>query len=415
MNIEYSEASFIKCAERGDSLAVKLFLASGMGPNIKDIDGMTPLMMAAQNSRDNIVSVLLQKGADLNSRENKNGFNAILLAACHGHLNTVKLLLLKGAKINDRSKHGNTPLMGAAMYGKNVKLVKYLIENRAEVNDKNDDGKTPLFYAVFLGSRNIDIVNLLLGSGADINVTDKDGNTVLIAASTIISEQSIGIIDLLLKSGINVNAQNNTGKTALFQCVSVFPFGAPFSIQAMETLLKYGANPNIEDLTGDNPVKFKYLINLPYGLRNKLEKAAITAPQHIIEEKIINIKYGIVKICRKGMRGAYFIQYNNKQIIDNDKQALTSDRLNIEYFSKFNDDVLLIIESGGNRFVQFRLLLIKKDGSYSLSKGFYDRIIENTTIKDNTDISIIFHYQDDYRKLPKETWAFKNGNLYKIK
>jgi hypothetical protein len=49
MNIEYSEASFLKCSERGDILAVKLFLASGMGPNIKDKDGMTPLMKAASN------------------------------------------------------------------------------------------------------------------------------------------------------------------------------------------------------------------------------------------------------------------------------------------------------------------------------------------------------------------------------
>ncbi len=59
---------------------------------------------------------------------------------------------------------------------------------------------------------NIGVFDLLVKKGADINVKDSDGNTLLILAS---KSSNIAIVQLLIDSKVDVNAKNNEGKTAL--------------------------------------------------------------------------------------------------------------------------------------------------------------------------------------------------------
>lgn len=416
LNIEYSEASFVTCAERGDFLAVKLFLQSGMNPNVKDGNAMTPLMAAAKSGRENVVSLLLQKGADINAKHSERGYNAILFASVSGNLNTVKLILSKGANINDVGKNGDTPLMIAVLMANNIELVKYFIENGAAINAKDNDGNTPLLHSLNMFSRNIDIIKLLLASGADINATDKNNNIALMEVLTgQTTQQSIGIMELLIKSGIKVNAENKKGETALYLCVTGLPFGTQYTLRAMQILLEHGANPNIENLNGDTPIKYieKLYVRdskLQYELVNLLKKAATAYPPYILEKKRLNIKYGVIKICTKGRRGPEFIQVNDEHVFT------ASEWLGFDqYFKEFDDDIVLVWENRGASLVIYRLLTIRKDGSFSITQEFGNGA-ENKeiTIKDNTIFITFPSYERYSHSIKSQKWAYKNSKLEKM-
>ena len=61
----------------------------------------TPLSLAASGGYVNIIKLLLQHGAEINSRTgSKLGISPLMLAAMNGHTAAVKLLLDMGSDIN---------------------------------------------------------------------------------------------------------------------------------------------------------------------------------------------------------------------------------------------------------------------------------------------------------------------------
>ena len=85
------------------------------------------------------------------------------------------------------------------------------------INDPNyivENGRTSLFYTVSgkSGKSNVQFAQILLNNGADVNIQDDDGNTVLIIAC---KENKTEIVQLLLKNKADVNIQDDEGDTAL--------------------------------------------------------------------------------------------------------------------------------------------------------------------------------------------------------
>jgi hypothetical protein len=88
-------------------------------PDIKNIDGHTPLAWAAQNGHEAVVKLLLDKeGVDPDS-EDKYGRTPLSWAAANGHEAVVKLLLDKEGVDPDSkdTRYGRTPLSWAAANG----------------------------------------------------------------------------------------------------------------------------------------------------------------------------------------------------------------------------------------------------------------------------------------------------------
>lgn len=105
--------------------------------------------------RRDIISVrnYLNTGGDPNI-SNFLGNNALFFAADRGHEDIVRLLLQRGAKVNVTSM-GSTPLHQAVAV-ENLIIVKMLVEHGAEVNAlTRDDKKTPLDYAMFVNDPSI--------------------------------------------------------------------------------------------------------------------------------------------------------------------------------------------------------------------------------------------------------------------
>ena len=93
------------------------------------------LLLASKKGHLEIVKLLLDRGALIESKDVDYGRTSLMLASRKGHLGIVKLLLDHGALIDARDYEGSTALMNASGKGK-LETVKFLFEHRALVEVK---------------------------------------------------------------------------------------------------------------------------------------------------------------------------------------------------------------------------------------------------------------------------------------
>ncbi|XP_010159927.1 PREDICTED: ankyrin repeat domain-containing protein 27-like, partial [Eurypyga helias] len=136
--------------------------ANGLGVNVSNQDGFTPLHMAALYGHAELVSLLLKHGASISAKNAKHA-EALHLACQKGHFQVVKCLMDCNAKQNKKDIYGNTPLIYACLNGQ-YETTALLIQHGASVNLSNAKGNTALHEAVT--GKNEALVGLLLQNGA---------------------------------------------------------------------------------------------------------------------------------------------------------------------------------------------------------------------------------------------------------
>ncbi len=154
------------------------------------------------------IKELLKKGADVNVKD-EDGRTALMKAANLGKLDVVKCLAELGADWEAKDECGKTALMTAANYGE-LEVVKYLVEGGADLEAKNGYGETALMKAVNWGT--LDVVKCLVEGGADVNASDKYGNTAL---SWAVYNGHLEMVKYLAECGVDLEAKNEDGDTAL--------------------------------------------------------------------------------------------------------------------------------------------------------------------------------------------------------
>uniref|UniRef100_A0A8C6U0K4 Ankyrin repeat domain 27 (VPS9 domain) n=1 Tax=Neogobius melanostomus TaxID=47308 RepID=A0A8C6U0K4_9GOBI len=146
-----------------------------LGVNSSNVDGFTPLHVAALHGHSALVSLLIRHGANVNARTNQSA-TPLHLASQNSHIQVVRFLLECNAKLNKKDHFGNTPLIQACLKG-NLETANTLIESNALVNVANSQGNTALHEAV-RGSHQ-GLVELLLRSGASPGLRNKRQRTPL--------------------------------------------------------------------------------------------------------------------------------------------------------------------------------------------------------------------------------------------
>lgn len=98
----------------------------------------TPLILAASSGNKEIVTLLVERGADLMAK-NHNGDTALIIAADNGNLDILKLLLDKNSShghLEASDRDGDTALL-RAIYSGRSHCVNYLVERGANPNTQN--------------------------------------------------------------------------------------------------------------------------------------------------------------------------------------------------------------------------------------------------------------------------------------
>ena len=273
-------------ARNGELQLVRTLLDKGAIVDGKNHNGETPLHNAVVSRKMKVVELLLTKGANVNNT-NKSDVTPLHLATEYCIKETFQLLLRNGANVNvKRQKDSWTPLH-IAISSRQTKVAKLLVSYGADVNAPDKSGKTPIFYAIDYGDlkttkllltnkatikdnpelltnatkkKDIEIVELLLKHGADINSSDVHGRTALhfaalnrsgrLSKPRLDKDPNINvkgeIAKLLLSRGANVNAKTKDGMTAL-QAAAHNGYA-----NVVAALLKYNADVNFtykSDLT----------------------------------------------------------------------------------------------------------------------------------------------------------------------
>jgi len=132
---------------------------------------VSELFSASRNGNTALVELLLDAGADINSRDNASfmggGRTALMWASSSEYWeqspNTARLLLRRGANPHLRDNYGNTALLEASTVG-NTDIVAMLLNAGVDVNIRNEIGVSPLRNARMYGHINVE--NLLRQAGA---------------------------------------------------------------------------------------------------------------------------------------------------------------------------------------------------------------------------------------------------------
>jgi hypothetical protein len=89
---------------------------------------------------------LIESGADVESKEPGAGASPLHYAVMKDKIALVGLLVQRGADVNSRTRSGTTPLHTAVLYGR-LQVAEFLLEKGADINAKSASGATPLSLA----------------------------------------------------------------------------------------------------------------------------------------------------------------------------------------------------------------------------------------------------------------------------
>lgn len=169
------------------------------------------LIAAATYGKVELMSLLLDEGADIDAEDNEGATPLHCSVGSRGSVEAAKLLLDRRADIEAKNNKGETPLHRAAFWEETEGVVELLLDSGADIEARNDNGETPLHYASLHTSCGI-MASILLNRGANIEAKTNGGETPLHRAARN------GIKDIvkeLLNHGANVYALNNAGQNVL--------------------------------------------------------------------------------------------------------------------------------------------------------------------------------------------------------
>lgn len=246
-----SDSELLDAVRRGDERAVNTLIRRRADVNAPDATGTTPLALAVQADRLDLIQLLIEAGADV-KRANRFGVTPLHLAAISGNAASTRRLVEAGADVNAALPEGETVLMTAARTGV-AAVLEILLDRGANVHaQENLYGETALAWAA--AENHAEAVRLLVAHGAPVSGRSKlqefprrrAGQSVLSLGSWTplmyaARQNSIDAGRALVGAGANLNEVDPDGATALVVAI----INAHYEFAAL--LLESGADPNVVD------------------------------------------------------------------------------------------------------------------------------------------------------------------------
>lgn len=212
----------LRDAIRDDNeILIEAILKKGFNLNDDLCFDNTPLMFAMLHQKKNIVMKFIKHGADLNQPSrgfNNNGETPLEYAASAGLSEIFYELIIEGANPKFISRlDGSTLLHHIAKLDK-LAWVSYLVKRGVDINHLNcghdvirpHGGHSALYEAAKADHR--EVFKRLIKNGADINLKNEQGNTMLHLAVINNNDKAV---DLFIEFGADLSIKNHKGQTAL--------------------------------------------------------------------------------------------------------------------------------------------------------------------------------------------------------
>lgn len=179
-------------------------------------------------------------GVDIN-QSNPVEYTALHVAAKNGDLEIAEELIAAGANPNVKSGILSRIPLHLAIWSDKIDMVKFLISAGADMTIKDENGSPALFW---IHNRSVDMIRTLISiPGIDLNVRGCYGRTILFGAIYSITGNEFA--EILLQHGADPNIIDRDGYTVLAQVIRI-RFNDD-QVDLVNLLLQYGANPFIKN------------------------------------------------------------------------------------------------------------------------------------------------------------------------
>lgn len=177
-------------------------------------DCFTPLHVAIDKREWEVAKIILQEGRPelelkTNSSEWLDGYTPLALAVWEDHAEMTRLLLEAGADPNSRTEKDRSLILQLSV---NEDVVRTVLDYDPDLRLQNDRGNTPLNELVEWSSVSISVIKRLLRQGSDVNQPDKEGLTPLFKA---LRKTDMAIAKLLLDRGADLDHVSKVEGTIL--------------------------------------------------------------------------------------------------------------------------------------------------------------------------------------------------------
>lgn len=278
--------SIMRVCVHNNTQIFQLLLDKGAKINVKNRNGLTVIDYVTKHSKPELLKLLINKNLIT-----QNELDSRLIKAMHENNPTkMQCLIEAGANIDETNVHGVSIFM-RIVSADHINIVRMLIEKNKKLLNITDSFKiTALMYA--FQRINIEMIQLLIEMGADLEADSPGGYTVLISAAAY---GYTSIVKLLLKKGANIDAQTDEGKTALMCSAERGYTGI------MELLLNRGANIDVPN--EDNLTVRDYII-----AHGKLEMLKLLVKKNLITQNELDANLTKATIENKSTKMECFIK-----------------------------------------------------------------------------------------------------------
>ena len=294
----------LRSGARFDVRSVQHFVKLGIDIKEQDDKGRTFLHRAVIWRNRSLVEFLLRSGADINIIDNSG---KTPLHYVDDDLGILRFLVKAGADVNSQDQQGDTPLHSILKrhieshryHSKTPELLLFLFWHGGDIALKNRTGKTPFDLASESGllqeirnaykewtdfllplENNLNVkpfhyvnavehARLLLNAGADINVQNDNGETLLHQA---VSSCNVELIKFLLESGADCNIKDDCGRTALYYAADA---------EIMKTLVNAGGNISVVDENECTLLEWFMRENVNWEIVKFLLESGIEVPEYL--------------------------------------------------------------------------------------------------------------------------------------
>ncbi|XP_049588667.1 protein phosphatase 1 regulatory inhibitor subunit 16B [Syngnathus scovelli] len=235
-----ASVALLEASARNDPDEVRYLLKNNVSPDLCNEDGLTALHQCCIDNYEEMVKILLDRGAGVNAQDNEL-WTPLHAAATCGHAGLVKILIAHGADLLAVNSDGNMPydlceddptldIIETAMANRGITQeminetrasterrmlgdIQELVRLGDEVNRQDSQGATLMHIAAANGY--MQASELLLEAGARMDLRDSDGWQPLHAAACW---GQMHVAELLVSHGASLNAKTFLDETPIDLC-----------------------------------------------------------------------------------------------------------------------------------------------------------------------------------------------------